>query len=146
MPEFLKILKPEDVEDDTSYAAYVQQKIGAPCAGREIAALRRTTKKFFAEHPQADWGTLCQLVDWARAKKKRPPTAARLVSWFPYAWSDGYISLPDPGAQVDENLERALTQEPDPSWRRKIALAVGQSNREEVYDSWLERQRSLTSL
>lgn len=140
-----EMLKPSDVQDASSFAEFVQQKTGTPCFGKDIAILRKKTKLFFKEHPGTDWTTLCQLVSWARAKNKRPPSAWVLVAWYPQAWADHWIELPDPGSHVDEDLERALQVESDPSWRRKIALAVGQTSREEVYNLWLERRGSLTS-
>jgi hypothetical protein len=143
--EFLKTLTPDDVDDAKTYASFVQQKLGVPCSGNNLAVLRKKSKEVFEKYPGCDWKTLCQLVDWARARKKRPPSAWHLVSWFPYAWADHWIELPDPGSHVDEKLERALQVENDPSWRRKIALAVGQKSREEVYSLWLERRGSLTS-
>lgn len=145
---FIGPIKPTDVHDAMSFAAYAQQKLGTPYpTGKSIAMLKKSLNEFFEHYPQADYLTMCRVVEWARAKKKRYPHANQLVYAFRYAYADGYLPELDPNTEVvDEDLEAqieaALRDERDEGWRHRLITAAGPTARREVFEAWHEYRLS----
>lgn len=139
---FVGMIKPEDVNDAKSFAAYAQQKLGTPYpTGKSISILKKSINEFFEHHPQADYFTLCRVVEWAKAKKKRYPYANQLVYAFRYAYADGYLPELDPNAEIvdedlEEQIEAALRDETNDEWRRRLITASGITARREVFEAW----------
>ena len=143
---FVGPIKPSDVHDAHSFAAYAQQKLGTPYpTGKSIAILKKALKEFLEHYPQADYNTMCRVVEWAKVKKKRYPHVNQLVYAFRYAYADGYLPELDPNTEiVDEDLEAqieaALRDERDEEWRRRLITASGPTARREVFDAWHEHR------
>src|SRR5690606_16911809 len=136
-------LSASDVVDANSFAQYCQQETGIPLLrGRKIIALRKEIKIFFDTYPHATYFTLCRLVDWAKAKKKRYADASNLLSkGFRLAWVDGYLPELDPNympidTDLEEKIEKAIAVETNQIWLRKLVIAKGGSSAQEVYESW----------
>ena len=139
-------IKPEDVVDAQSFAAYAQQKLGVPYpTGKDIAILRRQVKQLFEQQPTATWMTLVRTVQWAVEKKKRYARVYTLVGAFRYAYADGYLPELDPKEAVDEDVERGIAEalqiERDATWRRRLIGAQGEM-RATVLNAWRESSPS----
>ncbi len=144
MTDFIGYMPPTEVVDAKSFAAYCQQEIGTPYpTTKSIAALRRNIKGLFTQYPQANYTTLCKIVDWAKARDKRVANSHNLVMMFRYAWKDGFLPELTPGKQtVDVDLEtkitKALESETLPFWRQRLEGAEGVKARTLVFSSWEE--------
>lgn len=141
-PNFLGMMSPQDVVDAKSFANFAQQKLGIPYpTQKSIAVLNKALKEFFAQYPQADYSTMCRLVEWAISKKKRFAHTYSLVYAFRYAYKDGYLPELDPNRErtnddLEALIEEALVVEKDPEWRRRFMVAHGVKARGEVYEAW----------
>lgn len=139
---FLKIKTPADVHDPKTFAEYAQQKLGIPYpTGKSIAVLRKSLREFFEHYPQADYNTMCRVVEWAGSKKKRYAHTYQLVYAFRYAYQDGYLPELEPSREMtDEDLETAIEEalkvEKDIEWRRRLIVAHGLEARKHVYEEW----------
>jgi len=131
-----------EVDDPITFAVYARQVLGVPMPNlSQERILRKTIKTFFAEWPQADYQTLVHIVDWCRARKKRPTHSYTVISKFRDAYAAG--ALPeldeDPAElEVTRRIERALEAEQDPSWRRRLLGARG-TGRKEVLHAWTQK-------
>lgn len=144
-----KFLDRNEVDDWKSYASYVQQQTGIPYpTSKEIPTLRKTLREFFDDQPNANYFTLCRIVDWAKARKRRYASVYGLVcNGWKYAWADGYLPELDPDyQQKDEDLEALITaaieREDNPEWVRRLIVAQGNESRRRVYEAWLEERGS----
>ena len=141
MTTYLRQYAPDEVIDPESFAAYAQQCIGTPHITKDMPAIRRQLKLFFAKNPQATYGTLVRTVDWCRAKKRRPATAMGVISQVRFAWSDGILPelnphqvTADPG--VEYGITMALRTETDTRWRTRLIGASGPDNRRLALVEW----------
>lgn len=88
------VIERGEVDDAESFALYVRQKLGTPYpTQQQLIVLRRQLRQFFEQYPDLGFDVLLKVVDWSRAKRKRPAHAYTLLSYVRYAWSDG--ALPD---------------------------------------------------
>jgi hypothetical protein len=143
MSDFFGIMTKDQVTDPKSYANYVQQNLGTPFpTGKQMVILRKTIKDFFKAYPDADYGTLIRLVEWAKARKKKYAHCYALVSSFRYAWSDGYLPEldPNPTKEIDRAIEEAIAKESDEEWRRRLGMASGIEVKTEIYNAWLRKE------
>lgn len=131
--------------DDPYYAfcEYAKQTLGVPHPSRTgMAALRRKCKVFFKEYPHTDWYTLCRVVGWMAANKRRVPDVFMIVDNYRYAWAKGALPELDPrnmeDPEADAMISQALSVETDERWRRRLLLAQAPHEKREVYASWQE--------
>ena len=124
----------------SAFAVYCQQEIGCPLVTKQnLMVLRKQAKLLFEKNPQADWMTLCRVVDWCKARKKRPTHPHVVVSLLPYAWKDGYLPELDPSSEdpaVEERILQALRCEVRDEWMRRLTLAKGRAARREAVEEW----------
>ncbi len=135
-----------DVVDAPTFAFYVQQEIGVPIpyTQREWLALRAALKKFFATYPDANFDTLCDIVAWARAKKRHPNHCYALFSLYRYAVADRLVAAPGVDTRTESRITEALSVEMDPKWRSLLIGSEGAQTRREVLAAWeVERQSVL---
>jgi hypothetical protein len=133
----VKLVTSSDVNDYQSFAVYCRQILGTPRPSlKEQIILQRELKRFFEEFENADWLTLCRLVDWCRAKRLHPADCYRIFCHTRRAWSDGVLAELDPVDRADVDLQiqidSILSVERDPQWRRMLLGAQGQLGRESL--------------
>lgn len=146
MTDFFGYLPPSEVKDSKSFATYCQQELGTPFPSQKnMPALRRQIKEFFERYPNADYYSLCRIVDWAKSRKKRLAHAHVVVASFRYAWADGFLPELDPSKQtvdagLEDRIKSALEVETHPFWRERLMGAEGVKARTAVYDAWKEQR------
>lgn len=146
MSSFFGVMTKEEVKDPKSYANYVQQNIGTPYPTvKQMVILRKNIKSLFDQYPDADYGTLVRLVEWAKAKNKKFAHSYALVASFRYAWKDGYLPEldPNPTREIDQAIEAALSKETDEEWCRRLAMASGIEVKTEIYEAWRRKEAAL---
>lgn len=145
MSDWTTVWTPERVQEaddpNKAFANYVQQTLGVPYPTiKDMTILRKKTKLFFQNVPDADWKTLCKVVQWAKARKRRPPRVFMVVEMFRDAWAAGYLPELDRHARVDETveagIERALAVETRPEWRARLLGASGVTARAAAFAEW----------
>lgn len=145
-PHVLRTWTPEMVNNDPdptrAFAEYCQQTLGVPWpTKKDMIILRKKCKDFFALYPHTDWRTLCRVVVFLRARKRRPSRVWMVVDEFRKAWAAGQIPELNENRgtneHVEANIAHALETETDPVWRRRLMLAQGPIARREVYREWL---------
>lgn len=136
-----------DVVDPITFAQYAQQTIGTPLPkGKDVIALRKVLKDFFEENPQIDYALLARLVDWCRSRKKRPASALAVPGYLRYAWAAGHFPELDPNNKdrdddLERAIDRALEDETNPEWRRRLVGAQGNEARKGVLAAWRRMHR-----
>jgi hypothetical protein len=142
-------LSAKDVKDVKTFARFCQQTMGMPLPRlKDYPILAKQVKLIFAQHPNADWQTMCRLTEWARNRKKRFAYPQQLVSQYRLAWADGYLPELDPShadPETEAGITRALATEKDPEWRRRMIRAQGVNGRKKVYEAWKAEQSSSLS-
>lgn len=123
-----------------AFCEYAQQTLGVPWPTREDQCiLRRRVKELLDRYPHADYFTLCRLVQWCRAHKKRKPRVWMVVDCWRDAWVAGALPELDP-THADDDVERriraALDVEQRQSWRRRLLSAIGPAARRAAVDAW----------
>lgn len=148
MSSVLKTWTPDDVQaapdPAKAFCEYAQQTLGVPWPTiKDMTILRKKTKVFFEQYPQCDWRTMCRVVQWCATRKKRHSRVWMVVEEFRKAWTAGALPELNPHTHRDEAVEdrvyKALEEEQDPVWRRRLLLAQGSQDQEEVYQMWVRR-------
>jgi hypothetical protein len=109
-----------------------------------MAILRKKCKEFFEHYPQADWRTLCKVVQWAKEHRKRFTRVWGVVGCFRNAWTAGCLpelDVPESDPHLEMEISRALEGEERDSWRRRLLGAQGYEARREALEEW-KLQRS----
>lgn len=125
-----------------AFSEYAQQVMGVPFATvKDIVLLRQRVRDVFDRCPQANYYTLCRVVNWAKTKRVRKPRVYMIIDLVPEAWADK--ALPELDAPVrDEHVEQrmadALRVETDPAWRRRLIGAIGKNARNRVLNDWMQ--------
>lgn len=136
-------------KDPMIFAAYCQQTIGVPWPDLDNERiLRKRIKEFFEKYPRADYGTLVKLARFCKEKRYRPDQVWKLFSNFNKAWKAGVLPEVEPDAGLpilDEQIRRALEEETDPMWRRKLLMANGENQQRKVLNEWMNRPRTSSS-
>lgn len=147
----MKMITPQMVNesDDPAklFCEYAQQRIGIPRAtARDVMAVKKKAKLFFEEYPHTNWTTLCKVVVWMVANKRRVPNVHGVIDNYRYAWAKGQLPELDPAnmedPEADHLIREALKIETDELWRRRLIMATP-SHKREVYEFW--RQNSVVA-
>lgn len=139
--KFANKVNREDVVDGKTFARYVQQRLGTPYPTvKNLVILNKAIKDFFESYPHVGYDSLCNMVDWAKAKNKKFAETYSLVSVYRYAWKDGFLPELDPVNVESENFQvkedELLNNETDPYWRNKIISAQTIEAKEQIYNLW----------
>lgn len=142
MSDWLSQLKPHDVVDETTFIVYARQHLGcAHPTGKDLGAMKKAIKAFWAAYPSATWLTLVKTVDHAQARKRRFAHIQGVVAWHKYALEDGCLPELDPTVaayhDIDVLIQKAMEAETDPDWRARLFGARG-DGKQSVYNAWLE--------
>jgi hypothetical protein len=136
-------LSEDDVQDPEAFCDYAHAVLGVPFPSiKDQAVLRKKIKEFFAQYPQADYRTLCRIVQWAKTHHKRPYRIWLLIDLHRQAWADKAVPELDMSpvdVEVERGIKRALEIEQDSRWRRRLMRAHG-SGRKEVLEEWRKEQ------
>lgn len=129
-----------------AFANYVQQKIGVPWPTlQDMKILRGKIKEFFSHYPKATFHTLCRIVDWARARRRRFDRVWKVVEAFRLAWVDGALPELNPSDRddsVEARIAAALEAETDQVWRQWLIGAEGTKARREVVEDWEDQRKA----
>jgi hypothetical protein len=122
------------------FSTYCRQRIGIP--GATLSDLKMTNKRakqFFDENPQATWYTLCRVVDWCQSRKWRPARVWNVFDCVGFAFRDGFVPELSPSgedADLEQEIERALTVEAREEWRRRLIVTQGAAARKVALEEW----------
>lgn len=134
----------EAPDPNLAFANFTQQVLGVPWPTiKDQTILRSRTAEFFEHYPNATWFTLCRVVTWLKAKRKRVPRVWMVVDKFRDCWVDGMLPELDPAegdVELEVLIESALTEETDESWRRRLIMTEGPARRA-AYDEWVASKR-----
>lgn len=142
---FLGYMSPAEVTNNRNFASYCQQELGIPYPSvPNLAKLGKNIKQIFAAYPDANFFTLCRIVDWAKARNKRYAHPHILVMQLRYAWADGYLPELNPKKQtvdvsLEERITAALANETHPFWRERLMGAEGVKARSKIFQAWQEQ-------
>lgn len=133
-----------------AWSEYAQQVLGVPWPTiRDQAILRHKIRELFDHYPRADWYSLCRLVQWCKGRGKRDTRVWLVLDRFRSAWCAGALPELDPQrteVDVEARIERALEDEADPTWRRRLLGAMGTVARRAAIDEWEGRWKSTTAV
>lgn len=139
--KFQGMVTRENVVDSKTFARYVQQRLGVPYpTAKNLVILNKAIKSFFEEYPHLGYESLCNLVDWAKARNKRFADTYVLVNMYRFAWQDGFLPELDPidfeAQSFQEKEDFLLDRESDPYWRNKIMDAQTVDAKQAIYEAW----------
>lgn len=142
---WLRTWTPDDVQHaedkPRAFASYAQQVLGTPFpTAKQLAVLRKRTKEFLEQYPQADWRTLCRVVIWCRQRRRRPGQVHYVLDEVRRAWASGALPELDPRDRVEDDVEASITaaleRETREEWRRALLGARGVDARRKVLQAW----------
>lgn len=135
------IIYRDDVKDARTFCSYAAQECGVPYPTKgDIFATERKIKEIFQLYPGLTWYGLCDIVVWAKQKKRRFPTMYQLINSFRWAYADGYLNEIDKShsESLDDKIALAIQEETDPEWKLRLARAQG-PGKKVVYSAWMKR-------
>lgn len=147
---FADRIKRVDVTNGKKLAYYCQQETGVPLpTGKQYALLYASIKEVFAMYPQANYQTLCSVVEWAKKKGFRYAHVGNLIkNGLRYAYQDGFLPELDPRNHPN-NIENlildALRVETNEYWIDRLILSTTPEAKEETYEEWLRYTESTDS-
>lgn len=158
MSDWLRTWTPADVaaqktvaQKSIAYANYMQQKLGVPYPTvKDMIVLRKKIKALFEQYPNADWKTLCKIVDYCKSVRYRPNRAWAVLDKHREAWAAGFVPEMDfnykpPEPAIDDRITDALAAEKRPGWRRRLLMAQTPEQKKGVLEQWRASDSSYTS-
>jgi hypothetical protein len=104
-------MKPDDVDSPEKFCQYAERTLGMPYTRKkDINQTRVEAHKLFEKHPTLDWRSLCRVVDWMRARKKRVDVPWKAITYFRWAWKDGVLPELNWSDHQDQDLEQEIAQ------------------------------------
>jgi hypothetical protein len=125
------------------WAEYAHQVLGVPQPTlTDMTGARKNVKELFRLYPdQADWYTMCRVVMWVKKRRRHYSRLAPVAACWRDAYGDRFLPELNP-PDIDTNLEatiaRALDQETDPVWRRRLIATTGMDFRRATLAEWEE--------
>lgn len=154
MSNLLKVWTPDDVQNSQdqakAFCEYAQQVAGiAWPTGADIAIVRKKAKTFFEHYPHTDWRTLCRVVQWCKARRRRPPRIWMVLDKFRDAHTAGFLPELDSQEQIEQHIEcgiaDALASETREGWRRRLIMARGPQQKRSVLSEWQSSSQALSN-
>lgn len=131
-----------EVSDVETLMEYVRQSFGCPVTTRDMVAFRTNAKTFFDKNPQLTVTDMVTVVDWCRAKKKRPRTLSGIFHFTKDAFASKVLA--NRGRSEAERLNdafyAALEAERDPEWRDWLMTAPTMAARRTKLGQWKEQR------
>lgn len=146
MTDFFGYMESSEVIDVRTFANYVQQRLGTPFPSIvNLNKMKTQANNFFSQYPDADWPTLVRVVEFCKARKRRPAHCYGVMGQIRHAYAAGYLPELEPRERADTDLEseiaKALIVEQDAKWRERLMASTGVEVRRKVYVAWCtERQ------
>lgn len=143
MTDFFGYMDANEVTDARSFANYVQQRLGTPFPSyANLGRLNKQAKRFFSEYPDTSWATLVRVVEFCKARKRRPAHCYSVMSQIRHAYAAGYLPEMEPRERTDAELEVQITEalkvERDEKWRDRLIASSGVEVRRKVYVAWCD--------
>jgi hypothetical protein len=127
-----------------AFAEYAQQRLGVPWpTQKDLNILRAKIGEFFRHYNKVTYYTLCRVVDWCRARRRRFGRVWMVIGEFRNAFAAGALPELEPDAtdeRVEARITVALTSETQPAWRARLIGAEGRTARTRAVQDW-ERLR-----
>lgn len=138
----LAFIERSEVTDVDSFMEYVRQSFGCPITTRDMVAFRTNAKTFFDNNPQLTLNDMVQVVDWCRAKKKRPRTLSGIFHFTKDAFGSKVLSNRGrtEAERLNDEFYDALEVEQDPEWRNWLMTAPTMSARRQKLAVWKEQR------
>lgn len=144
---FADRIKRSEVTNVRKLAYYCQQETGIPVPdGKQYLIVSANINEIFTQFPQANYQTLCSVIEWAKQKGVRYAHVGNLIKkGLRYAYLEGYLPELDPRNHPDniDNLIRAaLRVETDDYWLDRLIRSTTTEGKEATYRSWWKYRES----
>lgn len=138
----LAFVERSEVTDIDSLMEYVRQSFGCAVTTRDIVGFRANAKTFFENNPNLTLDDMVQVVDWCRAKKKRPRTLSGIFHFTKDAFASKVLANRgrSEADRLNDEFYEALEAESDPEWREWLMAAPTMAARRQKLDVW-KKQR-----
>lgn len=131
----------DEVKDIQTFSDYARQTSGVPYPSKMILnTAKKEAELLFQQYPNLTWKSLCQIVLWSKAKRRRHEHVLALLRSYRWAYKDGFLPELDEteDTRLDDLIEKALAVESDPEWRRRLLESKGPA-RKRTYEAWAFR-------
>jgi hypothetical protein len=138
----LAYVERSDVHDMDSLMEYIRQSFGCPVMSRDIVAFRTNAKEFFENNPDLTVADMAVVVDWCRAKQKRPRTLSGIFYFTKDAFAAKVLAnrSRSHSERVNDEFYDALSSETDVEWRNWLLAAPTMAARREKLAIWREQR------
>lgn len=127
---------------------YMQQTLGiAFPTMSDLAGIRKIANEIAKTYPQASTNTLCRVVQFAKAKKRRPMKGSQVMGMWREAMSAGYLNELDPSndqALID-SIYKILETETDERWRSRLMCCLDNDSRRLAIADWRTFRASIAA-
>jgi hypothetical protein len=127
---WLKQWTPEAVANSNDPAValctYMQQVLGIGFAPvKDIAIVRKHVEELFDHYPQASYYTMCRVVQWYKANRRRYSRRLSRAYQIALLWRDALADgalpeLTNPVQEFEARIRQILATETDPTWRERF--------------------------
>lgn len=119
-----------------SYAAQILG-IGFPTLS-DINGMRRIANEIVDLYPAATTNTLCRVVQYVKAKKRRPSKGSQVLNMWREAMAAGYLTELDGNNDQGllDTIYRILETETDERWRARLLCCVDNDSRRLAISDW----------
>lgn len=120
-------------------ANYMQQTAGLPFPTlSDLNGMRKVTKEIFEFYPTATWYTMCRVVQYVKAKRRRPTRCTAAINMWREAMAAGYLNELDPAQDqgLIDSINRILETETEPRWRARLMGCLDNEARRLAISDW----------
>lgn len=140
-------IKRHEVTNTKLLAAYCQQETGIPLpSGQQYIIVNKNIKEIFKQYPQANYLTLCSVIEWAKKKGIKYSHVGNLVhKGLRFAYLEGYLPELDPRNHpnnIDNLIRDAIQVETDDYWIDRLIRSTTTEGKEATYESWWKYRES----
>jgi hypothetical protein len=119
-------------------ANYIEQILGVGFpTKKDLLILRVRINEIFAHYPNADYRTMCRIVQFNKRKKRKFARVYTVIDSFREAKMAGWLpELTRPTGDCKERIARILETETDPDWRARFLTCPDDDSRRFVLNEY----------
>ena len=118
---------------------YMQQLLGIAFPTiQDISGIRGIANEIAQHYPGATTNTLCRVVQYAKAKRRRPTKGSQVMGMWREAMAAGYLNELDPSNDqaLMDTIYRILETEDDQRWRSRLLCCLDNDARRLAISDW----------
>jgi hypothetical protein len=127
---------------------YMQQLLGIAFPTiADISGMRKFANEIHENYPGASVNTLCRVVQYAKAKRRRPTKGSQVMGMWREAMAAGYLSELDPNNDeaLMQTIYTILETETEERWRNRLLCCLDNDSRRLAIADWRTFRASIAA-